>query len=136
MWRLHCKDKQQTHQGSAPRHPNAPPDPQPPPTAEGLHPNPIQGGAQRGWGWGHASLLGDTGQSHLLLAAGRRVARRVLGLPQRHPLPTSVKRDDGLDGVVWGEQGGHRGGWQRIPAQQPQPKAPPRPPPSDSTLVM
>lgn len=44
------------------------------------------------------------GQTHLFLAPGRGVTGGVFGLPQRHPLPTAVKSDHGLDGVVWREE--------------------------------
>jgi len=56
---------------------------------------------------GHAggdAAPGPPGQPHLLGAPGRGVAGRVFGLPQRHPLPAAVKGDDGLDGVVCGEE--------------------------------
>lgn len=60
---------------------------------------------------GHIELLGDAVgrvdvEAALLPAARRRVARGVLGLPQRHPLPTSVEGDDGLDGVIFGQHAG------------------------------
>lgn len=44
------------------------------------------------------------GRTHLVLAPGRGVAGGVLGFAQRDPLPTTVKSDDGLDGVVCGEE--------------------------------
>lgn len=66
--------------------------------------HPLGGAKEDTQGNGTRTAPPGGAQTHLFLAPGRGVTGGVFGLPQRHPLPTTVKSDHGLDGVVWWEE--------------------------------